>query len=263
MDWKSLQSWNFNLVFIGSLLGMAAWETRHALVDLRESPGPRWLSHGLLFVFNTLLLTLLIRVSPLMLAVSLTQASSGLLPQAWIPFPLQFFVALLGLDLTRYCTHRLFHAIAPLWRIHEVHHSDPDYDISTALRFHPLEMAIDQIFLLAAVLLLAPPPAAVFCSEVLATLLNSFVHGNIALAPRWERVISAVFITPGLHRSHHCIDVAAQNTNFGQSFSLWDRLFGTLQPATVLRPTGVSGLPDGAYRSRAALLLAPFQIRPK
>lgn len=263
MEWQKLQQFNFNFVFVGSLLVMALWESRRSLVELKESPGPRWLFHGLLFLLNTLLLPLLIRVSPLVLAISLAQTSSGLLNQSWLPVPLQFVLALLALDLVRYATHRLFHFIAPMWRIHEVHHSDPDYDISTALRFHPLEVAFDQVLLLGAVFLLAPPPAAVFCSEVLATLINSFVHANIALPPSWEKIIRGVFITPGLHRSHHSIDITDQNTNFGQTFSFWDRLFGTFQTGGSTLATGVSGLPAEAYSSRTALLLAPFQKRPK
>lgn len=263
MDWQNLQQFNFNFVFVASLLAMAFWESRRSLVELKESPGPRWLSHGLLFLLNTLLLPLLIRLSPLVLAISLAQTSSGLLNQSWLPRPLQFVLALLLLDLVRYASHRLFHSLTPLWRIHEVHHSDPDYDISTALRFHPLEVAIDQALLLGAVFLLAPPPAAVFCSEVLSTLINSFVHANIALPPGWEKMIRSVFITPGLHRSHHSIDIAAQNTNFGQTFSFWDRLFDTFQPNNTCLATGVTGLPAGAYKNRTALLLAPFERRQK
>lgn len=267
MDWPSLQQFNFNVVFIGSMLAMALWESRVPWQKPKVATGPRWLSHGLLFVCNSFALPLLLRISPLLLAVSLSQQPSGLLHRPWIPAPLQFALAILLLDLGRYGSHRLFHAVAPLWRIHEVHHSDPDYDVSTALRFHPLETGLDQLGMFAMVLLLAPPPAAVFSSEVLATLLNSFVHANIRLPRTLERIVRRVFLTPDLHRTHHSTDISDQNTNFGQTFTFWDRVFGTFRDQPAGSPeafaTGLVDLPHGAYDHRSALLLAPFQRRKK
>ena len=114
-----------------------------------------------------------------------------------------------------------------LWRVHEVHHSDPDYDVSTAARFHPIEVVSVQGAYLAAVALLAPPPIAVFLSELLTVVLNLFAHANASFPRKVEKCLGIVFMTPDVHRIHHSADEADHSRNFGQTFIWWDRIFGT------------------------------------
>ncbi len=251
---------------MGSFFILAVWESLRPWRNLTQSNERRWLAHGILFAGAVVFQSVLIRSSPLVLALAVADKPWGLLNRSWLPWPAQFAIAIPLLDLVHYATHRLFHAFRFAWRIHEVHHSDTDYDVSVAVRFHPLEVTGSRVLYLAAIAMLAPPLAAVFISEVHSTLLNTLVHANIAWPPRLERVLRLIFITPDLHRIHHSIDLAEQNSNFGQTLVWWDRLFGTLRANATLSPaagfaTGVTGLPVGAYQGKAALFTAPFQRR--
>ena len=266
MDWISYESTAYTVALVASLLVLAVVESWQPARALTQPTGSRWLSHGILFAGGAAFQAVLVRASPLLVAATVAEASWGCLNRPWLPAAVRFVGAILLLDLVHYGTHRLFHAFGWLWRIHEVHHSDEDYDVATSVRFHPLEVAGGKVLYLAAIALLAPPLAAVFVAEVHTALLNSLVHANIALPPGLERLVRLVFITPDLHRLHHSRDVAEQNRNFGQTFVWWDWLFGTY--AAVPRApgeafsTGVAGLPAGTYAGVAKLFTEPFASRP-
>lgn len=264
MDWLGYESTAYTVALVASFLLIAVWEGWYPLRDLRTPTGARWAQHGLLFAAGAAFQALAVRSSPLMLAWSVRDAGWGLLNRPYPPWAVRVFLTLLALDLVRYLTHRLFHSFLWLWRIHEVHHSDTDYDVSTGVRFHPFEVAGAKAIYLAAVGLLAPPLEAVLLAEVHTVLLNAFSHANIALPDRWERALRRVIVTPGLHRIHHSTEFSDQNHNFGQTFVWWDRLFGTYREEALAGgeefPTGVQGVTgNGAL----ALLGAPFQKRPK
>jgi sterol desaturase/sphingolipid hydroxylase (fatty acid hydroxylase superfamily) len=263
MDWVNLESTAYTIAFVGSFLGLAVWESWRPLRMPSQSTERRWVSHGILFAGSVAIQTIFLRTSPLIVAMAVANQPWGLLNRSWLAWPARILAAILLLDLVHYATHRLFHSFRVLWRVHEVHHSDPDYDVSTAARFHPIEVVGSKGLYIAAVAVLAPPPAAVFLNEVHTTLLNTLVHANVALPPRLESVVKMVFITPGLHRIHHSTGIAEQNCNFGQTFVWWDRLFGTYCPRPQAIGTGVTGLPEGSYNGTAALFTAPFKRRPE
>ncbi len=267
MDWIALESTAFTIAFVGSFLFLAVWESRRPWRTPTQSTERRWMAHGFLFAGAVVFQSALIRSSPLVVALAVAGKPWALLNRSWLPWPAQFAIAILLLDLVHYATHRLFHAFRMTWRIHEVHHSDVDYDVSISVRFHPLEVAGSRALYLAAIAILAPPLAAVFISEVHTTLLNTLVHANIAWPPRLERALRLIFITPELHRIHHSSDIAEQTSNFGQTLVWWDRLFGTYRASAKLSPaefaTGVAGLPAGSYQGTAALFTEPFRRRPE
>jgi len=243
---------------IGSFLLLGAWEGTQPRRALTHATGRRWGIHGLLLLCASLLNTLLMRTSPLLVAAA--SDSHGLLrPLPWL---LQFAIAILLLDLVHYLSHRLFHWIGPLWRIHEVHHSDPDYDVSTAARFHPFEVGLGTALYLGAVALLGPPVSAVFFAELLTQLLNVFVHANVVVPAPVERLLRYAFITPDLHRIHHSIVLEDQNRNFGQTFLWWDRLFGTYLPRSASGEMApATGTGTTMRDSLPALLVQPFRLR--
>ena len=152
------------------------------------------------------------------------------------------------------------HSIPWLWRFHEIHHSDPDYDVSTAGRFHPIDGTLRHLIYLAAVVVLAPPLAAVLVSELLVTGGNFFVHANCALPHPWERALRRVLITPDLHRLHHSENPSEYNLNFGQSFSWWDQLLKTYRAKSEKTQiaTGIRGIAAERALSIHYLLLSPF-----
>src|SRR5262249_41703854 len=142
----------------------------------------------------------------------------GLLNRDWIPFPIRVVAAILLIDLMRYGLHWVEHAVPMLWRVHQVHHSDTDFDLSTGLRAHPLERLISFVSYQLVIVLLAPPPIAVLISEALSVGQTFLSHANASL-PEWiDRPLRALFITPNMHRVHHSVEIPEQNTNFGDIF---------------------------------------------
>jgi sterol desaturase/sphingolipid hydroxylase (fatty acid hydroxylase superfamily) len=114
-----------------------------------------------------------------------------------------------------------------------MHHSDVDFDASTGLRFHPLEIVISMLYKMALVVAVGAPPAAVILFEVILNATSLFNHGNVSLPPSWEGRVRALIVTPDMHRVHHSVLREETDSNFGFNLSVWDRLFGTYraQPA--------------------------------
>jgi sterol desaturase/sphingolipid hydroxylase (fatty acid hydroxylase superfamily) len=165
-----------------------------------------------------------------MVAVAVAGSRTGLLNKPWLPLALRWIFTILVLDLLKYAVHRACHTIPLLWRVHQVHHSDPDFDVSTAFRVHPIEAVLMQGAYLATVAILAPPPAAVLLTELTSLVSSFFGHANASL-PQWvEKPALTVFVTPDMHRIHHSEEVGDQKANLADILSWWDRLFGTYIP---------------------------------
>jgi sterol desaturase/sphingolipid hydroxylase (fatty acid hydroxylase superfamily) len=222
--------------------------------------------HGLLMGVTVIGVPFALRVTPSGVALGLESSSyTGLIGLRELSPPLVLVLTFLLFDLNRYVVHRFLHAVPLLWRVHEVHHSDPDFDVGTGARFHPLEAIITTSAELAIVLAFAPPVWAVFGSFLIATAMNWFTHANAALPPPVERIVRRLLVTPDIHRIHHSADPTDYSTNYGQSLTLWDRVFGTLvgEPAVGhgRMVTGVRGC-DGERNVHAGwLLIRPFQVR--
>ena len=199
----------------------------------------------------------------MVVASAVTSSHYGLLNRQSVPFWIRCLLAVLLIDLMHWGQHYAYHAVSFLWRVHQVHHSDPDYDWSTGLRFHPLEAMITQGSYLAVIALVAPPAAAVLGFELADVVVNIFVHANITLPGWMDNLIRRILITPDMHRIHHSDEFREQNTNFGVIFSCWDRLFGTYlqDPARGHAQMGV-GLPEVSVEQGASvwnMLAMPFQ----
>lgn len=249
--------------FAGVFVAVAAAEVRRPRRGPSLSRRLRWTSNLALVAVDTLVLRL---VFPL-LAVGLAQLGAergwGLLNAIALPYAAAFVLSLLVLDLVIYLQHVLFHAVPALWRLHAVHHADTGFDVTTALRFHPLEILLSMAVKLAAVAALGPPAAAVLVFEVLLNATAMFNHGNLRLPAAVDRILRQVVVTPDMHRVHHSIVPAETNSNFGFNVPWWDRLLGTYraQPAA-----GHERMTIGLERFRAAsdhrldrLLLQPFR----
>lgn len=142
---------------------------------------------------------------------------------AW-PFWLEAVLAILALDFAVWVQHVLTHRVPILWRLHKVHHADVDIDMSTALRFHPLEIALSMLFKMAVALALGASLLAIIIFELLLALLPLFNHANLALPRRVDKILRLILVTPDMHRVHHSVIMHETNSNFGFCFSLWDRL---------------------------------------
>jgi sterol desaturase/sphingolipid hydroxylase (fatty acid hydroxylase superfamily) len=191
--------------------------------------------------------------------------SHGLLNRISMPYWVKFAIGFAALDLVAYVSHRLMHVIAVMWRMHRVHHSENDLDLTTGFRFHPLETLFTEGLALAALALVGTPPAAAGFAALAIIAQDFFTHGNVRIPESVDRILRWLIITPSMHRVHHSEEIAHQNANFGTMFSLWDRLFGTYRaghPAVSAR-LGLAYLFNGSEANAARLLLLPFQRESK
>ena len=162
----------------------------------------------------------------------------------------------------KYTMHWAHHAVPFLWRVHRVHHSDPDFDVSTATRVHPIEVVLSQGAYFAVIAIFAPPVAAVLVAELVSCFQSFFGHANASL-PGWvEKPLRALFYTPDLHRIHHSEEIGEQSRNFGDIFPWWDRLFRTYLAAPAAGQerivVGVKGYQDQDSLGVAFMLAQPF-----
>jgi sterol desaturase/sphingolipid hydroxylase (fatty acid hydroxylase superfamily) len=171
---------------------------------------------------------------------------------AWVAIP----ISVLGMDFVSYIWHRANHAVPFLWRFHQAHHSDMDYTVTTALRFHPAELLLALPFRLVAVVTFGVPIAGVIVFEVIFAFANFYEHGNIDLPLKLERVLGSLLITPALHRRHHSREARLLNTNYGTIFSFWDRLLGSYgeNRSDIRVSTGLPGI-DHSLGAREILWL--------
>ncbi len=205
----------------------AVWETCRPRRALAVQASKRWFLNILLLFLSGLAQTFVFRVSGVILAIAVASSPYGLLNHIAIPLPLLAVVTFLLLDLVQYGDHYLRHAVPVLWRFHQVHHSDRDFDFSTGLRFHPGEALFTQAVYLLFIAAAAPPATVVLCFEAVNQLQAFFSHANVKLPAAVERMLSLFQITPRVHEIHHSRHGADQRSNYGVIFSFWDRLFRT------------------------------------
>ena len=248
-------------VFLGVLIAMAIWEVA-APRRRREIPCViRWTNNLALVVLDTAILRLTFPIIAVGLAVMAEDRGWGLFNNIDVPFWLAIVVSMLLLDLAIYLQHVMFHAIPGLWRLHRMHHADLDFDATTGLRFHPVEILISMGIKLAAVAALGPPAVAVLLFEVILNATALFNHANIDLPRPVDRVLRLIVVTPDMHRVHHSVDPRETNSNYGFNLPWWDRLLGTYiaQPAK-----GHEGMEIGIeqFRTPRDLWLDRMLIQP-
>jgi len=151
----------------------------------------------------------------------------GLFNVVALPAWLEMVLALLTLDLAIYLQHRLFHYSPVLWRLHRMHHSDLDVDVTTGARFHPIEILLSLGIKFVVIVPLGLPPLAVLLFEIGLNATSMFNHSNVRVSPAIERVLRCLVVTPDMHRVHHSVVRRETDSNFGFNFPWWDRLFGT------------------------------------
>jgi len=213
-------------------------------------------------VVGTVISVGIYRVSPVVVAVAFAGNRYGLLNKPWIPFIGRCILAVLLLDFVKYAIHRAFHSVSFLWRVHQVHHSDPDFDVSTAARVHPIEIILTQAAYLSVTAMFAPPVAGVLIAELISAFQSFFGHANACL-PGWvENPLRLVFVTPDMHRIHHSEEVEEQFANFGDSLPWWDYLLRTYRAAPAAGQkgmvVGLKGYQNDASLGLVFMLTQPF-----
>ena len=258
------QSWIRGTVFVGVLLALVLAE-RLAPRRAEHGDSARLASNLSLVAVDTLLLRLLLPVAAYGVAIACEQRGIGLFHLLELPTAAAVLLSVIALDALIYWQHRLFHAFGPLWRLHRVHHTDPAIDVTTALRFHPLEILLSMAIKIAAVAALGAPALAVLLFDVLLNACAMFNHADWKLPARVDAPLRRLVVTPDMHRVHHSVDPAETHRNFGFCLSTWDRLFGsyTAHPAAGHRDMRIGQADNRGAREQwlDALLLQPFRHR--
>lgn len=253
---------SFVVIFLVVALGEIMFPRR----KLMDSKVRRWRHNlGLIFLDN-LVIWLLLSGTTIAVAVAAEQSQWGLLNFYYVPGFLAVIIGVLVLDLIIYLQHLMFHAVPLLWRLHMVHHTDLDIDVSSGLRFHPLEIIISVWIKLAVIVALGVPATGVLLFEVLLNGTALFNHGNLRLPGKTDRFLRRFLVTPDMHRVHHSVIIRETNSNFGFNLSWWDRLFGTYRPEPAAGHEqmiiGLSTYRDARELTFFRLLKLPFSGNP-
>ncbi len=244
---------------------MAVWEIATPCRRLRTEKGRRWVANlGILFL-GALVTRALFPAAAVGMALLAAERGWGLLNN-FEPAPaVSIVVSMLVLDLVIYLQHVMFHAVPALWRLHLVHHADVDIDVTTGLRFHPVEIVLSMLIKLTAVVALGPPAVAVLIFEGVLNATAIFNHGNVNMVSSVDRRLRWIVVTPDMHRVHHSVKPIETNSNFGFNLPWWDRLLGTYRDQPVdgheAMSIGLDEFQDRPRQNLLWLLALPFTRR--
>jgi sterol desaturase/sphingolipid hydroxylase (fatty acid hydroxylase superfamily) len=232
-----------DLIRIGSYLSvlgmMATWELVAPRRPLTASKLCRWGGNLTIVILNTAIARLFFMGGVVATAMMAQERSWGLLNLVEGPVWLELAFAVLALDFIIYWQHQLFHAVPIFWRFHMMHHSDLDLDVTSGVRFHPVEIVISTLVKSAAVLALGVAPLAVVAFEIVLNGTSLFNHSNARMPLSVDRVLRWFVVTPDMHRIHHSTSPCETNSNYGFNVPWWDRLFGTYCAEPALGQTGM------------------------
>jgi sterol desaturase/sphingolipid hydroxylase (fatty acid hydroxylase superfamily) len=223
--------------------------------------GPRWFVNLGMVAIDSVFVRLVVPLGAAAAAVWAAGRGYGLLAQVQWPSWLEGTLAFLALDGLIYWQHRLFHRIPLFWRLHRMHHSDLEFDATTGVRFHPVEIALSMLVKIGAVVALGAPALAVIAFEIALNATSLFNHANLSLPPGLDRALRRLIVTPDMHRVHHSVHRVEHDSNYGFNLSCWDHLFRsyTDQPRdghTTMR----IGLP--AFREPGNQRIGPLLLQP-
>ena len=249
--------------FCGVFALMVIWE----LVEPRRTQsigrGRRWPNNLGVVAVDAALVRILFPTTAVGLALVAEAHGLGLFNVLALPDWIGVVASVILLDLAIYFQHVLFHAVPALWRLHRMHHADLDIDVSTGLRFHPIEILLSMMIKLAVVIALGAPAVAVLLFEVLLNATSMFNHSNVRIPRSFDGALRWFVVTPDMHRVHHSILARETNSNFGFNLPWWDRLFGTYraQPAAghEAMTIGIEQFRDPRELGLDRMLLQPFR----
>lgn len=221
-------------VFLAVFVVMAAAEALRPKRQLTHSKGRRWLTNMSIVALDSFVVRLMgaLAIPLVAVAAAIYAARQGWGLFNWLDWPvwLEWLAAILILDLAIWFQHLVSHKVPVLWRLHRMHHADVDIDVTTAIRFHPIEIALSMLWKIVCVVALGAAPEAVILFEIILNGCAMFNHANVALPQSVDRVLRLFIVTPDMHRVHHSVIRREHDSNYGFNLSVWDRLFGTYTP---------------------------------
>ncbi|MEM6381551.1 MAG: sterol desaturase family protein [Pseudomonadota bacterium] len=253
--------------FVSIFAAMAVFEQLLPRRDRYPARARRWVTNWGMLIVDAIVLRIVFPTAAVGVALWAETANFGLFNTFDVPLVFAAIICIVVLDFVVWLEHVASHHWQWLWRIHKVHHADVDLDVTSALRFHPLEIIISMVWKGAVVAILGAPAIAVLIFEIILNGMAMFNHSNVRV-PNWlDKIIRQFVVTPDMHRIHHSIIERETNTNYGFNLSIWDRLFGVY---TVEPEKGQAGLVIGLAehqdpRPTGLLwsLLLPFQSHAK
>ena len=249
--------------FASIFAAMALWELLAPRRKQAFRRSRRWPSNLGVVVLDTLLVRLAFPTTAVGVALLAEQHGWGLFHVLTMPVWLTVAAAVILLDLAIYFQHVLFHAVPALWRLHRMHHADLDFDVTTGVRFHPVEILLSMGIKLGVIAGLGAPAVSVLIFEVLLNATSMFNHGNVRLPDRVDRLLRWLVVTPDMHRVHHSVLPRETNSNFGFNLPWWDRLFGTYRAAPAAgqeaMTIGIEQFRDPRELGLGHMLTQPFR----
>ena len=251
--------------FLGTLLLLAVLERLAPRRVLTTSRAARWLANLGIVTLDTLIVRFLFPILPAGFALLCSREGWGLLNYFQVPYGAAVVVGVVLFDFFIYVQHVLFHHLPSLWRLHMIHHADLDFDLTTGIRFHPVEIVLSMAIKLGLVYLFGPPAVSVILFEVILNATAMFSHSNLKLPLGLDGALRLLVVTPDMHRVHHSVLIRERNSNFGFNLSIWDRLLGTYRARPERGHEGMTiGLANFRDPSRlglAQILILPFTQR--
>lgn len=253
------------IFFFGIFAIVALGEIVAPRRQLTTGKGMRWFTNMTMVALDTAIVRLLFPTLPVGIALLVGHRDWGFLNYANVPLVTRVIGGVVLLDFAIYLQHALFHNLPILWRIHRMHHTDLDLDVTTGNRFHPLEIILSLGIKAGTIVLTGAPALSVIIFEIILNGTSMFNHGNIAIPQYVDRWLRLLIVTPDMHRVHHSVIPRETNSNYGFSLPWWDRLFGTYRDQPEAGHEGMTiGLRE--FRDPAALtlphlLLLPFKSR--
>lgn len=217
-------------IFLALFVLLSLFENWKPRLTLSVSKTFRWMSNVGLTFANTLVVRLVAPMTPIAMALWVQEKEWGVLHQVQIFEPLEILVALLILDFLIYWQHVLFHKVPLFWRLHHVHHTDLNIDVTTGIRFHPGEILLSLAIKMATIFLLGVSPLSVLIFEVVLNATSMFNHSNLHIPEKGDAFLRKFIVTPDMHRVHHSILSHETNSNYGFNVPWWDWLFHTYRP---------------------------------
>jgi sterol desaturase/sphingolipid hydroxylase (fatty acid hydroxylase superfamily) len=247
--------------FGGVLMIMAAWELLAPRRPQATERPLRWSSNLGIVALDTILVRIVVPTTAVGIALLAEQRGWGVFHSFAAPDWLAILASVIILDLAIYLQHVLFHAVPALWRLHRMHHADLAFDVTTGVRFHPIEILLSMLIKLAVVAALGAPALAVLLFEVLLNATSMFSHGNVRLPRRLDRILRWIVVTPDMHRVHHSLEAPETNSNFGFNLPWWDRMFGTYC-AQPMAGHDAMRIGIAQFRERSELRLDRMLLQP-
>jgi sterol desaturase/sphingolipid hydroxylase (fatty acid hydroxylase superfamily) len=226
--------------FFGIFAILAIWEMIAPKRALKTPKIQRWLGNlGVTFI-NSFLLRTVFPVLAIDVAVIGYEQGLGILNKIEMHGLLSGLIAIIILDFSIYVQHYAFHVLPHPWRLHMMHHTDMDIDVTTGARFHPIEILLSMCIKVSVVLIIGAAPWAVLVFEIVLNATSMFNHSNIRIPVSIDRVLRLFVVTPDMHRVHHSVIIKETNSNFGFNFPWWDRIFKTYRAQPEMGHTGMN-----------------------